>query len=627
MRAKYGYLGKMLFVNLTGGKIHEEDLSEDLARGFIGGYGIGARVIFERMKAGVDPLGPENIFGLGTGPLTLTGTVSTCRLTAMGKSPLTGYWGDANSGGNFAIALKASGYDMVFFEGKADHPVYLMISNGKAEIKDAHHLWGKDTFETAQIITEENPGRDYKVVSIGMAGEKCVRLAAVINDGGRAAARSGLGAIMGSKNLKAVACYGYQRPGIFDKDKVKSLVADINNDMANNPTGMYMVLSNSGTPGAMVPHLNTHDVPIKNWAGNNIEDFPKEKWAKVGWDAMEKYVVEKYACVDCQIACGGYLDVDSEKYGVQRSHKPEYESLAAFGPNCLNENMESLIYANELCNLYGLDTIGTGSTIAMAIECYENGLLTKKDADGLELTWGNSDAIIELVHKIAKREGIGDVLAEGGKAAAAKIGKGAEKLAIHVGGEMLPMHDPRQAPGWGATYASDPSPAKHTRGGTQFAESGMAPPHVMDLLGLPTTMDKYNPKDKGKYHAILAGWQHLINTSGACLFAADGLNFRFIDLMKAITGWDLNVENMVQTGQRIATMLHAFNLREGFKPSDFTVPPRVCGNPPLTAGSLKDVKLDIEELKKQYYEAMGYDFQTGNIRQETVRALELQDVL
>jgi len=627
MRAKYGYLGKMVFVNLSDGKIQEEDLSEDLAKGFIGGYGIGARVIYARIKPGVDPLGPDNIFALGTGPLTLTGTVSTCRITAMGKSPLTGYWGDANSGGTFAIALKASGYDIVFFEGKADHPVYLRINNGKPEIVDARHLWGKDTYETEEAIREENDGKDFKVSTIGLAGENCVRLAAVINDGGRAAARSGLGAIMGSKNLKAVACYGYQRPGIFDMDKGKSLVTATTDDMTNKPSGMYMVLSSTGTPGAMLPHLKTHDVPIRNWGGENVHDFPKELWEKVGWDAMEKYVEEKYACVDCQIACGGYLNVESKKYGVQRSHKPEYESLAAFGPNCLNDNMESLIYANELCNLYGLDTIGTGSTIALALECYENGIINQKDADGLKLTWGNSDAIIELVHKIAKREGIGDILAEGGKAAAEKFGKGAEKLAIHVGGEMLPMHDPRQAPGWGATYASEAAPGKHTRGGTQFAESGMAPRHVVEQLGIPAKLEKYNPEGKGKYHAVMAGWQHLINTSGACLFAADGLNFRFIELMSAITGWELDAKNLVQTGQRIATMMHAFNLREGFKPSDYVMPARVLGDPPLKAGSLKNVKLDIEELKKQYYEAMGYDPQDSSILKETVERLGLKDIL
>jgi aldehyde:ferredoxin oxidoreductase len=627
MRAKYGYLGKMLFVNLTEMKVGEEDLSEELAKKFIGGYGIGSRIIYERMKPGADPLGPDNIFGLGTGPLTLAGTVSTCRFTTMGKSPLTGYWGDANSGGNFGIALKASGYDILFFEGRAERPVYLLLTNGKAELKDARHIWGKDTAKTEELIRQENQGKDYKIASIGVGGEKCSRIAAVINDRGRAAARSGLGAVMGSKNLKAVACYGFQRPRIFDMNRVKALVTEITDDMLNEPSVMYRVLSNSGTPGAMVPHLASHDVPIKNWAGNHTEDFPKEKWAKVGWDNMEKYVIDKYACVDCKIACGGWLKVEGGKYPVEQSHKPEYESLAAFGPNCLNDNMESLIYANELCNLYGLDTISTGATIALAMECFENGILTTKDTDGLELKWGNSDAIIELVQKIGNREGIGDILAEGGKIAAEKIGKGAEQFAMHVGGEMLPMHDPRQAPGWGATYASDPTPARHTRGGTQFAESGMAADHVMNLLGIPVKLEKYNPKDKGKYHAILAGWQHLINTAGACLFAADGLNFRFIDVLSAITGWDLNVENMVQTGQRIGTMMHAFNLREGFKPKDFTLPKRVCGIPPLTAGKLKDVTIDVEELKKQFYDEMGFDQQTGKIHKDRIAALGLQDIL
>ena len=626
MKAKYGYIGRMLFVNLSDGITRTEDLSEDLAKAFIGGYGIGSRIIYSRMKAGVDPLGPENIFALGTGPLTLAGTLSTCRFTAMGKSPLTGYWGDANSGGNFAIALKASGYDLVFFEGKAEHPVYLVITNGKPEIKDARNLWGLDPARTEEMIREENPGWDYKIVSIGIAGEKRVRLAAVINDKGRAAARSGLGAVMGSKNLKAVACYGYQRPGIFDKERVKRLVASITSDMQNTPGPMLGVLLHGGTASAMMPHFLDHDVPIKNWAGNNVEDFPREKWEKVGWESLEKYAAERYACVDCQIACGGWMRVDTGKYAVKRAHKPEYESLAAFGPNLLNDNTESLIYANELCNSYGLDTIGVGGTIALAFDCYESGILTNKDTDGLELKWGNADAVIELIHKIARREGIGDVLAEGAKIAAEKFGGGAEQLAIHVGGQLIPMHDPRRAAGWGAVYVSDPSPATHTRGGTQFAETGMANPDIWEPLGVPIHMDKYNPEGKGKYQAIMSGWQHLMNCSGVCIFAADGLNFRWIELMEAITGWDLNVENLKRTGQRIGTMLHLFNLREGFKLSDFTMPERARGNPPLTAGPTKGVTLDFEELKRQYFEAMGFDFAAGKFRKERLEALGLQDI-
>ncbi len=627
MSANFGYMGKMLFVDLENKKIHEEELGRDLARKYIGGYGIGARIIMERMKPGVDPLGPENIFGVGTGPLTLSGMVSTCRHTTMGKSPLTGYWGDANSGGNFANVLKATGYDMIFFEGKSENPVYLLIRDGKTELKDASHLWGMDTVKTEAIIRKENKDPGLKVICIGTAGEKMSRIAAVINDSGRAAARSGLGAVMGSKNLKAVACSGSLKPLIFDETRMRSLVKDLLSQIKQEPSPMYMVLSQTGTPGAMVPHMVTHDVPIRNWSGNNVEDFPENKWTSVGWEGMEKYVTKKYACTGCPIACGHWVKIESGDYIVKKGHKPEYETLAAFGPLCMNDNMESLIYANELCNLHGLDTISAGGVIAFAIECYENGILKKTDTDGIELTWGNSKAVIEVLKKICMREGIGDLLAEGAKISAQKIGNGAEKYAMHVGGELLPMHDPRCAPGWGATYISDPTPAKHVRGGTAFVESGPVNEALFHALGLPTKVEKYNPEGKGKMHAVLAGWQHLSNTTGMCLFAADGLPFSLIDFMSATTGWDLTYEELINTGQRISTILHAFNLREGFKPGDFTMPIRVSGKPPLTAGILKGITLDLENLKKQYYEAMDFDVNTGEINKDRIITLGMQDIL
>ncbi len=627
MRARYGYMGKMLFVDLTSMKFHEEEITEELARNYIGGYGIGGRVIMERMRPGVDPLGPENIFGIGTGPLTLSGMVSTCRFTTMGKSPLTGYWGDANSGGDFANGFKASGYDIVFFEGKADHPVYLLIRDGQVELKDARHLWGKDTVQTETMIREENGDNKLKVVCIGSAGEKCSRIAAVINDEGRAAARSGLGAVMGSKNLKAVACTGTQKPELFDKEKVQGLLKELLGIVKTNPSMMFQALSAVGTSGGMVPHMVVHDVPIKNWGGNNIEDFPEARWEATGWQGMAKYFTKKYACTGCPIACGGWMKIENGKYAVERAHKPEYESLAAFGPMCLNDHTESLIYANHLCNLHGIDTISAGATIAFAIECYENGILTKSETDGLELTWGNSDAIIEVLKKMCIREGFGDLLAEGPAVAAQKIGRGAERFAMHVGKEPLPMHDPRYAPGWGATYVSDATPAKHVRGGTAFVEQGHINPMLYEALGLPTKVDKYGTEGKGKIHAVAGGWQHFANTGGICLFAADGLPFSFIEFMKAITGWELTYEELIRTGQRISTLLHGFNLREGFKPSEFVMPPRVDGRPRLSAGVLKDVTVDTAELKRQYYEAMGFDTQTGAISQETIQALGLQDIL
>lgn len=627
MKVKHAYMGKMLFVDLNNMNTHDEEISEELAREYIGGYGLGARIILERMKQGVDPLSPGNIFGIGTGPLTLSGMVSSCRHTTMGKSPLTGYWGDANSGGNFANTFKASGYDMVFFEGKADHPVYLLIRDGKPEIKNAEHIWGKDTATTDEMIRQENDDSSLKIVSIGTAGERLSRIAAVINDSGRAAARSGLGAVMGSKNLKAVACSGSLKPDIHDKSEVSRLVKEMMAMAKSNPSGMYLGISSTGTPGAMIHHMEDHDVPIKNWRGNNVEDFPEDKWGNVAWDGMEKYAVKKYACTGCPIACGHILRVDQGEYAVERAHKPEYESLAAFGTMCMNDNMESLIYANELCNMHGLDTISAGSTIAFAIECFENGILTKTDTNGIELTWGNSRAIIDVLKKICTREGIGDLLAEGAQRASAEIGKGSEQFAMHVGGEMVPMHDPRCTPGWGATYVSDPAPARHVRGGTAFVESGPVNETLYQALGLPTKVDKYNPEGKGKMHAVLGGYQHLVNSSGMCLFGADALPFTLIDFMKASTGWDLTYDELIITGQRISTLLHGFNLREGFKPSDFTIPPRVAGNPPLNTGVLKDRTIDIDDLKTQYYEAMGFDVDTGTISKERINALGLQDVL
>jgi aldehyde:ferredoxin oxidoreductase len=627
MKVEYGYMGKMLFVDLTNRKTHEEDLSEEIARNFIGGYGVGARIIMERMKAGVDPLRPDNILGFGTGPLTLSGMTSTCRFTAMGKSPLTGYWGDANSGGNFANVFKASGYDAIFFNGRAEHPVYLLIRDGKVEFKDARQLWGVDTVKTENMIRRENDDIHLKIACIGTAGEKRSRIAAIMNDWGRAAARSGLGGVMGSKNLKAIACSGAQKPKIFDKARMGTLMKELLRETKTNPSDMYKVCCSSGTPGAMMPHMAMHDVPIKNWAGNNIEDFPESKWESVGWESLEKYVTKKYACTGCFIACGHWVKVSTGKYRVKKGHKPEYETMAAFGPLCLNDNMESLIYANELCNLHGLDTISAGGVIAFAIECYENGLISKKDTGGLELTWGNTEAIIGVLKKMCLREGIGDLLAEGSREAAKKIGRGAEKFSMDVGGELIPMHDPRQVPGMGATYVSDPTPARHTRSGTAFQEEGMANPVTMNILGLPLKMERYDPTGKGRAHSLVTAWQHLVNTTGLCIFAGDGLNFSLLEMMKAVTGWNLDHDELIKTGKRISTLLHAFNLREGFKPADFTMPPRVYGNPPLKIGLLEGITVNIEGLKRQYYEAMGFDPSTGEIRQDRIEELGLENII
>jgi aldehyde:ferredoxin oxidoreductase len=627
VKARYGHMGKFLFVDLTNRKMHEEELTEELARSYIGGYGLGVRVLMERMKTCADALGPDNILGFGTGPLTGAGVVSTSRFTAMAKSPLTGYWGDANCGGDMAAAIKGVGYDAVFFEGEADSPVYLYCTDGKVVLRPADHLWGKNATETESAIRSENSDHNLKVACIAMGGERLSRISAIMNDSGRAAGRSGLGAVMGSKNLKALVCKGSHKPAVFDSDKVRAFTKKMLQEAKDSPSPLFGVLSHSGTPGAMLPHLAMHGAPIKNWGGNNVEDFPEPRWGNLTYEVMEKFVTKKYACLGCPIACGGILNIPDGRYAVNNAHKPEYETVAAFGSMCLNDNMQSIVYANDLCNLHGLDTISAGAVIAFAIECYENGILTKSDTDGIELTWGNSDAIVAVLGKMIRREGIGDLLAEGARIAAKKIGRGAEQFAMHVGGEMVAMHDPRESPGWGATYVADAAPARHTRGGTYDVEMAWPKDPILYGLGLPKSMEKYNPAGKGKAHAILASFRHLINVSGACMFAVDGLNFLLMEVMSAVTGWDLTPEEFIKTGYRIGTLQHAFNVREGFKPSDFTMPPRIEGKPPFKVGVLKDLTLDMEELKKQFYDAMGFDYQTGAVKKERIAELGLEGIL
>jgi aldehyde:ferredoxin oxidoreductase len=620
-------MGKILFVDLSRGKVVEEELSEDIARLFIGGMGLGGRIIYERIKPKTDPLGPDNILGFGTGPLTLSGTFCACRFTVMGKSPLTGFWGTASAGGTFANALKGSGYDLVFFTGRAREPVYLLIQDGEAEIKSAKDVWGKDTVETEKILRENEKNFRLKIACIGPAGEKLSKIASVINDGGRAAARSGLGAVMGSKNLKAIACDGNQKPEVFDEEKVEKLMKAYYEKMKDTPTPMFMELSEGGTCSAVVPHLATHDAPIKNWAGTNVKDFPMEKWEKVGLTALKKYIIGKYFCPGCPVGCGGWVRVPSGKYALEKAHKPEYETIAAFGPLCLNDNIEAILYANDLCNRYGLDTISAGATIAFAIECYENGILSRKDTGGLELKWGDGDVIIELLKKMCLREGLGDLLADGARWAAKKIGKGAERFSMDVCGEMVPMHDPRFDVGWGLNYVLDPEPAKHTRGHLTAFQLNVNP-LLAKVLEAPKEIDRHDTSEKRVQLSIVSSaWAKSVFSAGLCLLGSDALGLPLNELLNAVTGWEISLNELIKIGMRINTLLHAFNLREGWKPSHYTLPPRVAGNPPLPDGPLKGVSFDFEKLKKYYYNGMGWNPETGEISEAKLKELGLQDII
>ena len=629
----FGYMGKILFVNLSTKEINEETPDEKLYRDFIGGYGVGASIVFSRQKAGVDPLGPQNMLGFMTGPLTGTDYPFGGRYTVfVGKSPLTGGWGDANSGGDFGPYLKFSGYDGVIFTGASDKPVYLYIKDGKAELKDAVHLWGKDTVETEDILKKEL-GKEVKVACIGPSGEKLSLISSVINNKGRAAARSGVGAVMGSKKLKAVAVFGTARVPVADGEKLKKMRKELVAKLKDYDTANLFI--NYGSSGITAQFAQFGESPVKNWGGVGTRDFPNPEL--ISDDNVIKLQERKYGCYRCPISCGGHMKAGTGQYQYRAgAHKPEYETLGAFGTTCLNVNLESIIMANEICNRYGLDTISTGATIAFAMECYENGIITKEDTDGLDLTWGNHEAIVVLTEKMAKKEGFGDVLADGVKVAAEKINRGAEKYAIHIHGQEPPMHDPRNTPSFATVYQSDATPGRHLQGSCAHFEMGALEDFEFPHFGIkipPVDRGtfKHTYTGKGKWETLFRGHSHLGNTAGACLIADLGPGMitpvdTIPKFLSVITGWEFTPEEMLRIGDRISTIRQAINVREGLTPGDFVMPGRTIGDPPLKEGPIANITIDVDTLVAEYYKAMDWDLETGKPSKKKLLELGLEDV-
>jgi len=610
-----GYMGqgsaKILFVDLSSGEMKDEEFGEDILRKFVGGYGLAAKIIYDRQKPGVDALGPDNMLGFLTGPLTGTPAIIGSRYVVVGKSPLTGTWGDANSGGYFGPALKFAGYDGVFFTGISENPVYLLIDSGKPELVDAEWLWGKDSNETDDMLQEKH-GSKTRVACIGPSGEKLSLISGIINDKGRAAARSGLGAVMGSKKLKAIAVKGSMEVPLADAEKTKELRRKW---LKHVNVGMADLLKDYGTAGLTATASETGDSPAKNWSDAGSEVFPNSM--AISEDSVIALQERKWACWQCPIACGGHMKVQTGPFASE-GHKPEYETLACFGTMCLNDNLESIIKINDICNRAGLDTISAGCTVAFAIECYENGLITKADTDGLELNWGNAEAIVAMTEKIAARDGFGDVLADGLKIAAEKIGKGSEKYAVHVGGQEVPMHDPKCTPGLASTYLLDATPARHTQGGELIA-----PGAGLDLPEFENTV--YTGRAESQ--RTLVNLMHLVNAAGLCMFGYLSMDCHAMpEFMTAVTGWEYTLDECDETGERIGTLRHAFNLREGHNPLEREVNPRTIGRPPLKRGPLKDISVDMETMAKEYLELMDWDPVTTVPSQKRLKELELDEV-
>ena len=462
-----GYMGKVLWIDLgSEDPFHDIILSDKYYKQFLTGYGLAAKIIFDRQKPNVDPLGPDNILGIMSGLLTGTGALMSGRWMAVGKSPLTGTWGDANCGGHFSPEIKKTGYDGFFFIGKSKNPVYLLIDGEKRELMDARDIWGLDSNETEDKLTEIH-GKDFKVACIGTAGEKEALLSGIVTDKGRLAARSGLGAVMGSKKLKAICIKGNVPIRIFDSAAI-SEASESYLQSVNDPNSGIERLRKYGTAGVVSWLAKMNDSPVKNWKGFAGKDFPPEKAGKISEEAVILYQKTKWGCADCPIICGGIMKVDEGPYPLEETHKPEYETLCAFGTMLLSDDVKGIIKINDILNRAGIDTISCGAVVAWAFEAYEQEVITSNDTDGLELTWGNSEAVVKLVEMIAEGKGIGDVLRDGIKCASKKYEKRSDIYAMNAGGQELPMHDPRLKDngmdnlGLGVAFEAEPTPGRHT---------------------------------------------------------------------------------------------------------------------------------------------------------------------
>jgi aldehyde:ferredoxin oxidoreductase len=597
-----GYCGKMLFVNLTDGALEERELSKEMAKHFIGGYGIGARVLFNMMEPNADALGPDNVLGFVTGPLTGTAALFSGRYTVVCKSPVTGGWNDANSGGFLGPELKKAGFDCVFIQGASKKPAYLWINDGKAELRDASVLWGKDILETEKALQRELGGKKIRSALIGPAGEKLSLIAAVMNDGHRAAGRGGCGAVMGAKNLKAVVVRGTGKVPVADSEQLKAINQEILSTIKNGPAAqMANAFSTFGTTLFTFPSALGGDSPVKNWGGVGAVDMGEEAAKKLDGSALDaKYRLKKYACANCPLGCGAIYDAKDGKWPVGETGRPEYETAAAFGVLMLNSDPEAVIKCNHICNIYGLDTISAGMTVAWAIECFENGLLTEEETNGLNLSWGNAEAIVQATQVMAEQSTeFGKLLALGSEGAAGKLGKGMEYLQT-VKGIELPMHDPRFGPGFARTYSVDPTPARHVKGGL-----GMMHMRIPDN-------SKYNAQGTGPMDVAATANQEIINTAGLCMFQVfSGATDIAGKLLHAVTGWDYSQDELNRAGLRIFNMRHAFNLREGLRPSDFKLPKRCIGEPPQEKGPLSGVTIDYKTLIRNFFHAIEWDEATG----------------
>lgn len=616
-----GYTGTIFRVDLSHFKISQEHPDPLFYRRYFGGWGFIAYYLMKETAPGIDPLGPENKLIIAPGVVTGAPIACSGRGAIGAKSPLTGGFGAAESGGFFSAELKHAGCDAVIIEGQSSTPVYLWIHDGELEIREASHLWGRDTGDTLDMIRHELQTPTARAAMIGVAGEKLARIACVMDGEKDAYGRSGMGAVMGSKRLKAVVARGTLGTSVADRDKLRHYTQKLVKDLKETPSQLHLW----GTGGDLTSMVEQGNLPTRNFRDG---EFPSPKRISSMYWKEHGELIGMEGCYACPIRCKKVVQI-SEPWTVDpRYGGPEYETEAALGSDCGVEDETALFKANELCNRYSLDTIQTGACIAFAMECYEHGLLSSDDLGNIQLRFGNGEAMVKMVEMIAHREGFGNILAEGTMRAAKQIGKGADQFAVHVKGQEVPMHEPRLKRVLGVGYAVSPTGADHVHNLHDTgitSEDGLGMFRSFGLLE-PLALDDLGPR---KVQALTYR-QHfvtLLNSIGFCFFYTFQPNatpFEVTDIVRAVTGWDTTLYELMNGGRRILTMARIYNLREGFTAHDDWLPPRFFK--PTTSGALNETKVNPEKLRhaiQLYYELMGWDKETGVPSMTTLGQLDI----
>ncbi len=596
-----GYQGKILRINLTTGRIGCDAPDEHFYRTYLGGWGMVAYYLLRELEPGVDPLGPGNILIFAPGVFTGTQLSGSGRSAVGAKSPLTGGFGEADVGGFFAAELVRAGYDGLIVEGRAEAPVYIYIDDDKVEIRSAEGIWGKDVVETEDMIRQQTDQKGLRFAAIGQAGENLVVNACVMEDLHHAAGRTGMGAVMGSKNLKAVACRGSGRKAVADGAPIKELVSWLNDDGKSS----YRGLQEHGTDGGLLGLHEDGGLPTRNFLEGQFE----EAESITGATMTDTILKRRGTCYACVVRCKREVEVKEGKYKTDSVYGgPEYETAGALGSNCGVGNLEAVAKGNAICNATGLDTIGGGMMVSFAMECYENGIITDEDTGGIKANFGNADAMIQLLEMMVNRQGIGDLLAQGYEACIEAWGPAARPFAIQVKGQPLPMHEPRYKFALGLGYALSPTGADHVHNIHDTAytsEVGMGGVQPFGILE-PLPKDDLSPA-KVRLYLHHTHFSILKNMLGMCLFLPYGPN-RVTDIVRAVTGWDTSLFELMKAAERGLAMARAFNAREGFSAKDDYLPDRFFE--PFTTGPLAGVAHKRHEFRsalQTYYQMAGWD--------------------